>query len=125
MEEKNYLLKTKERLDHRLKKNSQFNYLFRNGERKSSKHFTLFYCNSRFNCYKIGYSISKKIGKAWKRNLLRRRLKEIVRKNDLLTPKRNYVLKAREGAGELDYKQIEKEILDIFRKGKDLNEKTM
>ena len=81
-------------------------------------------CDSKYNCYKIGYSISKKIGKAWKRNLLRRRIKEIVRVNNLPQPKKNYVVKAREGAGELDYKQIEKEILYIF-KGKDLNEKTI
>ncbi len=108
-------------MDHRLKKNSQFNFIFKNGDKACSKHFLLFTCNSKYNSYKIGYSISKKIGKAWKRNLLRRRLKEIVRLNCLLMPKKNYVLKAREGAGDLDYKQIEFEILEIFKKGKDLS----
>lgn len=118
MEEKNYLLKTKVRSDHRLKKNNQFNYIYRKGERTMTKHFILFSVKSKYKSYKIGYSISKKIGKAWKRNLLRRRLKEIVRLNDLPQNGYNYVLKAQEGAGELEFKELQSQIIKIFEKGK-------
>lgn len=118
MEEKNYLLKTKEKSDHRLKKNSQFNYIYRKGERQSSKNFTLYIVKSKYKNFKIGYSISKKVGKAWKRNLLRRRLKEIVRLNNLPQEGFNYILQAKIGAGELDYKAIEGQVLSIFKKVK-------
>jgi len=118
VEEKNYLLKSKEKTDHRLKKNSQFNYIYRKGERSSSKNFTLYTVKSKYKSYKIGYSISKKVGKAWLRNLLRRRLKEIVRLNNLTQNGFNYVLQAKIGAGELDYYEIERQILSIFKKGK-------
>ena len=63
MEEKNCLLNKKERPDHRLRKNNQFNYIYKKGERKSSKNFTLFVVKSKYENYKIGYSISKKVGK--------------------------------------------------------------
>lgn len=118
MEEKNYLLNAKEKSDHRLKKNSQFNFIYRKGERISSKHFSLYIVKSKYSNYKIGYAISKKVGKAWNRNLLRRRLREIVRLNNLPQSGFNYVLQAKVGAGELDYHKIEDEILFIFKKGK-------
>ena len=114
MEEKNCLLKTKERPDHRLKKNNQFNYIYRKGTRKSTKHFTLFTVNSKYSNYKIGYSISKKVGKANKRNLLKRRMKEVVRLNKLAQNGHNYILQARVGAAELSFIEIEKQLKKIF-----------
>ena len=118
MEEKNYLLNAKKN-DHRLKKNSQFNYIFRKGERQSSKNFALYQIKSKFaNNYKIGFSVSKKIGKAWKRNLLKRRLKNIILLNNLPQNGFNYIVQAKIGAGELDYKEIERQIKFVFEKGK-------
>lgn len=114
MEEKNCPHKKKVKADHRLKKKVQFNYIFRKGERKSSKHFCLFIVKSKYSNYKIGYSISKKIGKANKRNLLKRRLKEIVRLNNLAQKGFNYVLQARIGASELNYQEIEKQVNNLF-----------
>ena len=118
MEEKNCLLNTKERSDHRLKKNRQFQYIFKKGERVHSKNFNLFYVKSRYKTYKIGYSISKKEGKANKRNLLRRRIKEVIRKNNLPKPNYNYILQARVGACGLDYQEIEKQLIELFSKVK-------
>ncbi len=114
MEEKNYL--HKEKCDHRLKKNRQFNYIFRKGERLSSKNFNLFYVKSKFKNYKIGYSISKKEGKANKRNKLRRRIKEIIRINSLPKNYFNYVLQAKNNSTLLDYKEIELQLKKLFSK---------
>ena len=127
MEEKSCQRKNlvrKENIDHRLKKNTQFNYIYRKGERVSSKHFVLFMVKSRYPNYKIGYAVSKKIGKAWKRNLLRRRLKEIVRINSLCENGKNYILLSREGAGDIEFKVLENEILKLFEKGKRLGQNT-
>ncbi len=122
MEEKNCLLNTKERHDHRLKKNKQFTYIFRKGDRVHTKNFILFYVKSKYKHYKIGYSISKKEGKANKRNLLKRRLKEIVRLNLLPQDNYNYILQARFGACDLNFCDIRKQLVTLFEKVKD-NEK--
>lgn len=116
MAEKNYPLNQKTRVDHRLKKKVQFNYIFRKGERKSAKHFALFVVKSKYPNYKIGYSISKKVGKAHERNLLKRRLREIVRVNSLCQSGHNYILQAKIGASELNFKEIENELKRIFDK---------
>ena len=116
VEEKNSLLNAKERSDHRLRKDRQFSYIYKKGKRKSIDNFTLYYIESKFNNYRIGYSISKKQGKAVKRNLLKRRLKEIVRTNNLPVKKFNFVLFARDGASELDFKQLESQVKNLFQK---------
>lgn len=116
MEEKNSLLKTKERVDHRLKKNRHFGYIYKKGKRKSSKNLTLFTAPSKFKTYKIGFSVSKKQGKANKRNKLKRRLKEIVRLNSLPKDYSNYIILAREGAESLEYKELEKQVKELFGK---------
>ena len=114
MEERNYPLKKNVSADHRLKKKVQFNYIFRKGEKVSSKYFSLFSVKSKYSNYKIGYSISKKVGKAHDRNLLKRRLKEIVRLNNLAKAGHNYILQAKVGASELDFCEIEKQVIRLF-----------
>ena len=116
MVEKNYQLKTKQRSDHRLKLNSQFNYIYRKGERVHTKFFNLFVIKSKYECYKIGYSVSKNEGKANKRNLLKRRLREIVRLNNLPKSYHNYILQAKIDACGLPFNMIEKELIELFGK---------
>ena len=102
-------------MDHRLKKNSQFNYIYKKGEKVHTENFTLFVVRSRFSCYKIGFSISKKLGKANKRNKLKRRMREIVR--NLQVPSFcNYVLLAKENATSLEFCDLKKELEKLFEK---------
>ncbi len=115
MEEKNYQLKPT-KCDHRLKKTRQFNYIFKKGLRLHTQHFNLFVVKSKFKTYKIGYSISKKEGKANVRNLLKRRLKEIIRKNNLAKDNRNYILQAKKGASLLNYSELENQLIKLFAK---------
>lgn len=116
MAEKNYQLKSKQRSDHRLKLNRQFNYIYRKGERVHTKFFNLFVIKSKYECYKIGYSVNKKEGKANKRNLLKRRLREIVRLNNLPKSYHNYILQAKMDACSLNFIEIEKELIELFGK---------
>lgn len=102
-------------MDHRLKKNSQFNFIYKKGERVHTENFTLFVVKSRFEGYKIGFSISKKLGKANQRNKLKRRLREIVRKSQVPNH-HNFVLMAKENATQLEFDALSKEVKKIFEK---------
>lgn len=103
-------------MDHRLKKKKQFTYIYRKGKRISNRYLTLFVLSSKFSNYKIGYSVSKKIGKSTVRNKVKRRLKEIVRNSTFPQNYFNYVLMVREGVENLDFKNLEKQVKDIFSK---------
>ncbi len=103
-------------MDHRLKKKKQFAYIYRKGTRKSTKYLTLFVTPSKFSCFKIGYSVSKKIGKANVRNKVKRRLKEIVRCSTYPKNYFNYVLMVREGIENLSFVELENQVKEIFSK---------
>lgn len=102
--------------DHRLRKNSQFSYIYKKGERTHTENFTLFAVKSRYENYKIGFSINKKLGKANKRNLLKRRLREITRLFVKIPSFCNYVILAKEKAVNLDFDSLKKEIVSLFGK---------
>ncbi len=72
---------------YRLKRKSDFDKLFLKGKRVHSKSLTMLYFPS--NDFKIGYSVSKKHGKAVKRNRIKRLLRASAREvfKDL---KKNY-----------------------------------
>lgn len=118
MEEKNLPLNktTTEKINHRLTLRKHFAYIYKKGNRVSSKYFTLYYLKSKFYNYKIGYSINKKIGKAVTRNLLKRRLREICRNATFIRPYQNYILLAKEGVNELPFEQLKKQVEYIFGK---------
>lgn len=101
---------------HRLRKNKEFNYIYKKGDRVSTEHFTLFVVKSKYNNYRIGFSVSKKLGKANVRNKLKRRLREIVKRDIDVKNFQNYVLLAREGAEKLEFRPLQEEVKKLFFK---------
>ena len=103
-------------MDHRLRKNNQFNYIYKKGERFHSENFTLFVVKSKYKDYKIGISVSKKLGKANKRNLLKRRIKEIVRTSLTIPSFCNLVLLAKDNAVNLSFEELKIDLQKLFKK---------
>ena len=63
---------------YRLKKNYQYNYVYKHSASVADKNFILLYCSSNSKQSKVGFSVSKKYGKAVQRNRIRRQLKAAV-----------------------------------------------
>ncbi|MCH5159395.1 MAG: ribonuclease P protein component [Clostridiales bacterium] len=63
---------------YRLKKNYQYNYVYKHASSVADKNFILLYCASNNKQSKVGFSVSKKYGKAVQRNRIRRQLKAAV-----------------------------------------------
>lgn len=68
------------KFENRLKKRKQFNYLHKCGLRVSNLYLSVIYLPVKTKNFKVGYSVSKKVGKAVTRNKIKRRLKECVLK---------------------------------------------
>ncbi len=100
-----------------LKKNKEFNFVYRKGNPKSAGHLVCLVAKSRYGGVRAGFSVSKKIGKSVVRNKVRRRLKEAFRE---LLPRigGNYcvVFIARTSIETTAYKQIKEEMQTLLKK---------
>lgn len=63
---------------YRLKKNYQYNYVYKHAQSVADKNFVLLFCRSNGETPQAGFSISKKFGNAVRRNRIRRQLKAAV-----------------------------------------------
>ena len=63
----------------RLKKNKHFNYIYKHGKVSKNQNLVLVYAKTKIKPFKVGFSVNNKYGKAHDRNLIKRRLREIVK----------------------------------------------
>jgi ribonuclease P protein component len=103
---------------YRLSKREDFNKIYRYGKSAANHQFVLyFYPQPNQEHFRLGISVSKKVGNAVTRNRIRRMTKEIVRLNAERFPGRyDYILIVRKPAAEMDYHQLEKSIFHVFKK---------
>ena len=100
----------------RLKKNYQYQYVYKNGVSASDKYFTVIAAKSGGGP-RFGFSVSKKYGKAVARNRLRRRLKECCR---LLSPciRAGFAFVVIPHAPAEDFSEIKKTLTALFKRHK-------
>jgi len=103
----------------RIVKGRDFRRVYRLGRKMQGKKLKLYYFPNHQGITRFGFSISKKVGKAVQRNLLKRRLREICRKYifDFL-PGWDIILVAREDAAAAPFSELEQEVLNMGRRGK-------
>lgn len=103
---------------HRLAKRDDFNKVFRFGKSVANQQFVLYHLlKPEHEFFRLGVSVSKKIGNAIVRNRLRRVMKEIVRLHkDCITLTADFILIARKPIVEMDYQQIEGCMLHVLKK---------
>ena len=105
--------------ENRLKKRKQFNWTFKNGTSVHSKDLILIYTSSYAKEFKVGFSVTKKIGKAVVRNKTKRRLKSIVTKyQNNLANKHTYVFVAKPSITEVEFLDIENQVVSLLKKAK-------
>ena len=96
---------------YRLKKRKEFNYIFRKSKTFSTKLFVLNYVPTKLENFKVGFSVSKKIGKAVVRNKVKRRMSEAFRSmQNKVSNDYNYIFVARRGIENASYEEIKSSI---------------
>lgn len=95
----------------KLKRHNDFNRLYRCGKSVKSKNAVILVHSNKIGKTRVGFSVTKKIGNAVKRNRCRRRLKEAVYTyNDRLKPSYDIVFVARYRECESPFEELTKEI---------------
>ena len=101
----------------RLRKKYQYQYIYKAGKFVSEKAVAIHYVPSKTKNIKIGFAVTKKIGHAIKRNLIRRRLREIAR-SQLPSLKQNYniIFVAKEAILETDFEILKQQIINLLKR---------
>lgn len=103
-----------------LKKSYEFSRVYRRGKYFSGKYLTINVLENVYFSNRIGISVSKKAYKSSvKRNLYRRRIKEILRTGDFnIKQGHDLVFVVKKSEEIPKYREIEKEIINLLEKAK-------
>lgn len=111
--------------ENRLKKNKHFNFIYKKGSYESSDKLTLVYIKSKFRTYKVGFSVNNKVGKATKRNKIKRRMRESFKQLIPMVDRRyNYIFVAKPELVECSFDEIKSNMIKLLKKANLLNEKS-
>lgn len=107
---------------HRLRKHADYQLVYKLGRKQFAKNMAYFYAirpagrRSDTAGARVGLTVPKALGQAVDRNRIKRRLREVVRRNlPLLTAPVDVVLHPRRVVMELALPQLEREVGVIFR----------
>lgn len=104
---------------HKLKKNCEFKKVYGEGRYYVEKYLVMYIIKNNSDLNKVGFSVSKKVGKSVVRNKLRRYMKEVYRHVSSNVLKGfDMVFTARVGSREADFRAIEKNMLSVLKKAK-------
>ena len=100
----------------RLRKDSHFKNIYRKGKSLATKTLVFYFIKNDLGYTRVGYSISKKVGKAVTRNRIRRLIKENLKDIPDLKDGYDIIFIGRIPSSESDYKEIGKSVRYLFRK---------
>lgn len=109
----------KEKKTYNLRNNRDFRHVYDNGKSFANRYLVMFFKKNGMGSNRVGFSATKKLGKAVTRNKVKRRMKESYRLNsDKFKDGYDIVFLARVRATEASYKEIESAILHLGRLSK-------
>ena len=102
----------------RIKKNEEFSKVFNEGKSVANRQFVLYELKKEGQThFRIGLSVSKRIGNAVVRNRIKRLIREWFQQHtEKLLQDRDYVIIARKPTAEMDYTEVEKSLLHVAKR---------
>ncbi|HSH34929.1 ribonuclease P protein component [Schnuerera sp.] len=101
---------------YRLRNNDDFQKVYKKGKKYWNRNLILFVMKNGLDYSRVGFTVSKKIGNSVIRNRVKRRLKEIFRKNFnnmkeeydiIIIPKKNVI--------NIEHKELESAMFHILK----------
>ena len=103
----------------RVKKEKDFNAIFKEGKSFANRKFVIYRLENNEQHFRVGLSVSKKLGNAVMRNQIKRRIRHIlIEHQNQLVENVDFVVIARKGVEILEYAELEKNLLHVLKLSK-------
>ncbi|KXT74487.1 Ribonuclease P protein component [Streptococcus sp. DD10] len=100
---------------YRVKSKIDFNALFKNGASVANRKFVIYHLDREMPHFRVGLSVSKKLGNAVTRNSIKRKIRHVLIRHSWHLQSEDFVVIARKGVEELDYQEVEKNLLHVLK----------
>ncbi|WP_085506632.1 ribonuclease P protein component [Thalassobacillus devorans] len=106
--------------EYRIKKNEEFQQVFKNGKSFANRQLVLYYLKKeKQEHFRIGLSVSKRIGVAVVRNQIKRYLRQAFHElEDTIDPRYDLVIIARKPTKDMDFHQVKKSLTHVLSKSR-------
>lgn len=91
---------------HRVKTDKDFQAIFKTGSSVANRKFVVYYLDKEQEHFRLGVSVSKRLGNAVTRNQIKRRIRHAVAELSPQLKAWDFVVIARNGVEELDYASL-------------------
>ena len=103
----------------RVKREKDFKAIFKDGTSFANRKFVVYQLENQQNHFRVGLSVSKKLGNAVTRNQIKRRIRHILQSvKGSLAEHVDFVVIARKGVETLEYAEMEKNLLHVLKLSK-------
>ncbi|BBA93462.1 MULTISPECIES: ribonuclease P protein component [Streptococcus] len=103
---------------YRVKRERDFNDIFTKGNNIANRKFVVYSLSKKQDHFRVGLSVSKKLGNAVIRNRIKRRLRHVLIECQHQLVAADFVIIARKGVEELSYQDIKKNLIHVLKLAK-------
>jgi ribonuclease P protein component len=105
------------RKEFRIKKNKEFQEIFKKGKSVANRQFVIYTLNKPGQThFRIGLSVSKKIGNAVMRNRIKRYIRQVFHElDDQIHNETDFIVIARKPTAEMDYHEVKQSLTHVLR----------
>lgn len=109
----------------RIKKDSDFQSVFKGGKSFANRQFVIYMYKNELNVpFRIGLSVSKKVGNAVTRNRIKRHVRQsFTEMKEEIVPGYDFIIIARKPAAEMNGTEIKKSLIHVLKRAKALGQR--
>lgn len=98
-----------------VKEKKDFDIAFKLRNQVKSKYAYIYIKENDLDLYRFGICVSKKLGKAHIRNLIKRRVKDIIDKSKLQFKPKDYIIVLKKSAASAKYLELKEDLINCFK----------